>query len=136
MGVNWASEKYRVPFAWATPDYGKTGYAELIDVLYVGLYYQKNTEEEAVAAGVNAWRSVEGAAKLAREITRGATVLHGVINYGDDSLSPEKLEAGTNLIKRLTDGVSIFESSHVKRRELWPMLDRALTGKGSSEAHK
>ena len=35
LGVNWASSKHKVPYEWATPGYGKTGYAELVDVLYV-----------------------------------------------------------------------------------------------------
>jgi len=129
VGVNWGSEKYKVPYKWATPDYQKNGYAELIDVLYVGLYYPSNTENEAVKAGANAWRSVEGAARLAKEVTRGATKVHGVINYGDDNLSAEKLENGTRIIHRQTDGVSVFESSHVKRRNLWSLLDTVLAGK-------
>jgi uncharacterized lipoprotein YddW (UPF0748 family) len=129
VGVNWASEKYKVPYGWATEDYQKTGYAELIDVLYVGLYYPNNTQEEAIKAGANAWRSVEGAARLAKEATRGAVRVHGVINYGDDNLSAEKLESGTKIIDRQTDGVSIFESSHVKRRSLWSLLDSILAGK-------
>jgi len=129
VGVNWASEKYKVPYSWATPNYNKTGYAELVDVLYVGLYYQSNTEEEATKAGANAWRSVEGAAKLAKEVTKGATIVHGVINYGEDTLSPEKLERGTRIIKEHTSGVSIFESSHVKRRNMWEILERVLLEK-------
>jgi len=126
VGVNWASEKHTVSYDWATKDYGETGYAELVDVLYVGLYYPNNTEAEATKAGANAWRSVEGAAKLAKAVTRGATVVHGVINYGDDKLSIEKLKTGTQIIKNEIGGVSIFESSHVKRRDLWAMLDAAL----------
>jgi hypothetical protein len=118
-----------VPYGWATEDYQKTGYAELIDVLYVGLYYPNNTQEEAIKAGANAWRSVEGAARLAKDATRGAVRVHGVINYGDDNLSAEKLESGTKIIDRQTDGVSIFESSHVKRRSLWSLLDSILAGK-------
>lgn len=129
VGVNWGSEKHKVPYKWASAEYPKTGYAELVDVLYVGLYYPSNTEEEAVKAGGNAWRSVEGAARLAKEATRGATKVHGVINYGDDNLSAEKLESGTKIIDRQTDGVSIFESSHVKRRNLWSLLDTILAGK-------
>jgi uncharacterized lipoprotein YddW (UPF0748 family) len=127
VGVNWASEKHKVSYDWATPNYGKTGYAELVDVLYVGLYYPSNTEIEATKAGANNWRSVEGAAKLAKEITRGATVVHGVINYGDDALSPEKLATGTRIIKELLSGVSIFESSHVKRRNMWSSLENVLS---------
>jgi hypothetical protein len=126
VGVNWASENHKVPYDWATENYGRTGYAELVDVLYVGLYYPNNTEAEATTAGANVWRSVEGAAKLAKAVTRGATTVHGVINYGDEKLSIEKLAAGTDIIENETSGVSIFESSHVKRRNLWAMLETAL----------
>jgi uncharacterized lipoprotein YddW (UPF0748 family) len=136
VGVNWASQKYRVPYSWATPDYNKTGYAELIDVLYVGLYYPNNTEEEAVKAGANNWRSVQGAARLAKEITRGAVRVHGVINYGEDTLSTEKLALGTGIIKQEALGVSIFESSHVKRRKMWTLLEEILKTPVSIEKNK
>lgn len=126
VGVNWGSEKHRVPYKWATPDYGKTGYAELLDVLYVGLYYSNNTEAEAAKAGASSWQSVEGAAKLAKEATGGAVVIEGVINYGDDNLSTEKLETGTKIIVEQTSGVSIFEASHVKRRNLWMTIEDVL----------
>jgi hypothetical protein len=128
VGVNWASEKHKVPYSWATPNYGKTGYGELVDVLYVGLYYSSNTEAEATKAGAQSWRSVEGAARLAKEITHGATTVHGVINYGDDALSTEKLGVGTEIIKQEMSGVSIFESSHVRRRGMWTILENVLRG--------
>lgn len=126
VGVNWASEKHKVEYPWASKNYGATGYAELIDVLYVGLYYPHNTEAEAERAGTSRWRSVEGAARLARKVTRGATVVHGVINYGDDALSTEKLASGTRIVKEETAGVSIFESSHVRRRNMWSVLEEVL----------
>ena len=126
VGVNWASETHKVTYDWASENYGANGYAELVDVLYVGLYYPNNTAAEAEKAGANGWRSVEGAAKLANEVTRGATIVRGVINYGDDKLSAEKLAAGTRIIKGETGGVSVFESSHVKRRDLWAMIAAVL----------
>jgi uncharacterized lipoprotein YddW (UPF0748 family) len=126
LGVNWASEKHVVPYKWATPDYGKTGYAEFLDVLYVGLYYPHATEREAIAAGSPAWRSVEGAAKLALEVTKGATTVQGVINYGDDNLSAEAIESQTSAAQQVLGGVSIFETSHVNRRNLWPFLTKFL----------
>lgn len=129
VGVNWASANYKVPFDWASNDFGKTGYARLVDVLYVGLYYRHNTEAEAAQAGAKSWQSIEGAARLAKEVTRGETIVHGVINYGDDNLSAEKLAAGTKIISELTGGVSIFEASHVKRRSLWTPLEEILTVK-------
>jgi uncharacterized lipoprotein YddW (UPF0748 family) len=133
VGVNWASNDYKVPYDWASPDFGKTGYAALVDVLYVGLYYRHNTELEAVQAGAKNWQSIEGAAKLAKEATRGETTIHGVINYGDDNLSAEKLEAGTKIISEQTSGVSIFEASHIKRRDLWTPLEQILKVKTAPE---
>jgi uncharacterized lipoprotein YddW (UPF0748 family) len=126
LGVNWASAKHVVPYKWATPNYGKTGYAEFLDVLYVGLYYPHATEREAIAAGSPVWRSVEGAAKLALEITKGATTVQGVINYGDDNLSFDQLEAQTGADQQVLGGVSVFETSHVNRRNLWPFLTTFL----------
>ncbi len=122
QGVNWASSKHRVPYQWATPDYCKTGYAEFVDVLYVGLYYPYVTEAEAVTAGGPGWRSVEGAAKLAREVTMGAATVRGVVNYGDDNLSVSRLERATEMAAKELGGVSIFEASHVRRRNMWPFL--------------
>ena len=126
LGVNWGSAKFRVPYQWATPGYGKTGYAELIDTLYVGLYYPSVTEAEAAKAGAARWRSVEGAARLAREVTAGATTVRGVINYGDNQLTAEALERATVLTINETGGASIFEASHIERRRLWDMLRKLL----------
>ncbi len=136
VGVNWASAKYKVPYDWASPDFGKTGYAALVDVLYVGLYYRHNTEDEAAQAGAKNWQSIEGAAKLVKDVTKGETTVHGVINYGDDNLSAEKLENGTKIISELTNGISIFEASHVKRRNLWMPLKQILTAKAAPEKKK
>jgi uncharacterized lipoprotein YddW (UPF0748 family) len=136
VGVNWASAKYKVPYDWASPDFGKTGYAALVDVLYIGLYYRHNTETEAAQAGAKSWQSIEGAAKLAKEVIKGETTIHGVINYGDDNLSAEKLENGTKIISEQTGGTSIFEASHVKRRNLWTPLEQILKAKIALEKNK
>lgn len=126
VGVNWASNRHKVPYSWATPDYHKTGYAQLLDVLYVGLYYPRVTEAEAVAKGSSAWRSIEGAAKLAREVTMGDTTVYGVINYGDDALPDAELERATRVAAKELGGVSIFEASHVARRHKWDFLTNFL----------
>ena len=105
-------------------------------MLYVGLYYRHNTETEAAQAGAKSWQSIEGAAKLAKEAVKGETTIHGVINYGDDNLSAEKLENGTKIISAQTSGTSIFEASHVKRRNLWTPLEQILKAKIAPEKFK
>jgi hypothetical protein len=126
LGVNWGSTKFRVPYEWATPTYGKTGYADMLDTVYVGLYYPSVTESEADRSGAARWKSVEGAARLAREVTAGVVEIRGVINYGDDQLSSEALEQATDIAVKETGGASIFELGHVSRRARWESLEKML----------
>ena len=66
VGVNWASETYdpsQVPEYqwWATEDYHKSGYAEMLDVYMTGLYYTLITKEDVdKATGVVGQRSEAG----------------------------------------------------------------------------
>jgi len=48
VGVNWASQKYdpSEDYGWATPDYKKYGYAELLDLFTVGCYFTEISIEE------------------------------------------------------------------------------------------
>ena len=85
MGVNWASVKYNPAehFDWATENYYKTGYADLLDVYMTGLYYTPITKQEMdnqlTALGMRGedgmdatsreyWYCVEGGAELAEQI--------------------------------------------------------------------
>lgn len=60
--MNWASERFDPAqyFDWATPEYKRTGYAELLDIYMTGLYYTLVTKaevDEANEAGRPAHRS-------------------------------------------------------------------------------
>jgi hypothetical protein len=96
VGVNWASEKYNPAeeFEWASENYYKTGYADLLDVYMTGLYYTPITKHEVdthfpdigqrMEAGMDAearnyWYCVEGAAELAQKITCGVVPVVGSI---------------------------------------------------------
>jgi hypothetical protein len=148
LGVNWASKDYdpsQVPQyqAWATEDYHKTGYAELLDVYMTGLYYSMITKDDVdKATGVVGQRSeagmdnsltycysVEGGAEIAKEITKGVVPVIGSI-YVEQYLGDFTpfAPAVTQALKS-TDGVMIFDIVHLNKHKLWDELESAMKTK-------
>ena len=126
--------------AWATEDYHKTGYAEMLDVYMTGLYYSFITKDDVdKATGVVGQRSeagmdnsltycysVEGGAEIAKEITRGVVPVIGSI-YVEQYLGDFTPfgPAVTQALKS-TDGVMIFDIVHLNKHKLWDELEAAM----------
>ncbi len=142
VGVNWASEKYdpSKEYKWATPEYKKSGYADLLDIYMTGLYYTNITREDVDKANgtpgkrteagmVNSrsyWYSVEGGAALVKEITCGVVPVTG-------SVYVEQYEGKEDIFKRAvtqsiksSDGLMIFDISHIINRNWWDILQKAI----------
>ena len=145
LGVNWASkdyDPYQVPQYqdWATENYHKTGYAEMLDVYMTGLYYSFITKDDVdKATGVVGQRSeagmdnsltycycVEGGAEIAKEITKGVVPVIGSI-YVEQYLGDFTPfgPAVTQALKN-TDGVMIFDIVHLNKHKLWDELEAAM----------
>ena len=145
VGVNWASETYdpsQVPEYqwWATEDYHKTGYAEMLDVYMTGLYYTLITKEDVDnARGVVGQRSeagmdnsltycysVEGGAEIAKEITKGVVPVIGSI-YVEQYLGDfTPFRPAVEQALKSTDGVMIFDIVHLIKHGLWDELEAAM----------
>lgn len=145
LGVNWASKQYD-PYKepqyqyWATEDYYKTGYAEMLDVYMTGLYYSFITKDDVDrATGIVGQRSeagmdnsltycycVEGGAEIAKEITKGTVPVIGSI-YVEQYLGDFTPfgPAVTQALKS-TDGVMIFDIVHLNKHKLWDELKAAM----------
>ena len=143
LGVNWASVKYdpSKEFAWATPDYYKSGYADLLDVYMTGLYYSNVTKEDVDNANRSLgytgepgmdinnrtyWYSVEGGAELAKRITKGVVPVMGAILVSQYETDSAQFEKAVRQAMKSTDGVTIFDVSHVITKNWWDSLERAL----------
>ena len=74
VGANWASPRYLPQeYGLARPEqYQQAGYAPLVDNLLSGCYYPEITEREGTGQTAY-WYSVEGAARLARQVVMGDT---------------------------------------------------------------
>lgn len=146
MGVNWASEKYDPAkveeFDWASENYYKTGYAELLDVYMTGLYYTPITKAEVdsqlaelgmrLEDGMDAeardyWYCVEGGAELAQEITCGVVPVVGSI-YVEQYLGDEQRfgRAVTQAIESCDGGMMLFDLCHIVSHDWWDTLKAAI----------
>lgn len=129
-GVNWTSEKYDLKanestYKWTKPAYQKTGFADLLDFIFLGAY--------AGASGVHGsgeW-TMEGFAKL------GAKRLCGVVPYaaGPDIGNGSGFENGgqealiPDIVKTMldnADGLFIFDLCHVRMYDYWDAFEEAI----------
>jgi hypothetical protein len=142
LGVNWASKTYdpSKEYNWATAKYKDFGYAELLDVYMSGLYFtevtiaevekmneeaMKNRTEAAMGKGKEYWYSVEGSAKLAKEVTNGVVPVTGSIyveQYGDVKLFQRAVAKAIEC----TDGLMIFDVVHIINHNWWNELGEAV----------
>jgi hypothetical protein len=144
VGVNWASEKYNPAeeFEWASENYYKTGYADLLDVYMTGLYYTPITKAEVdsdfpdigqrMEAGMDAearnyWYCVEGAAELAQKITCGVVPVVGSIYVEQYQGDQERFgRAVTQAIESSSGGMMLFDLCHIVSHNWWDTLKEAI----------
>lgn len=142
VGVNWASEKYdpSKEFNWATPEYKKSGYAELLDIYMTGLYYTNVTKEDVdrangtlgkrTEAGMDNsrsyWYSVEGGAALVKEITKGVVPVTGSLYVEQYEGNKETFRRAITQALKSSDGLMIFDISHIINRNWWDVLEKGI----------
>lgn len=145
LGVNWASSRFRRDAVASPgpvpPGYEATGYAEELDLFLSGNYYPEVWEEE-VTQGLPEtaqrepgqppqrtwWYSVAGAARMVRHVTGHVRPTYGslyLVQYEDH---PERLGEAVRACQEGSDGVMIFDSSHLDRLQWWEALGAAIRG--------
>jgi hypothetical protein len=150
-GLNWASDRWKPSeyFDWAPESYDTTGYAQLLDDYMTGLYYETVTKAEVdsnlraldkgaseVIEGVHEsvemkyardyWYCVEGGAEWAEKVTMGAVPVYGSIlisQYKDDDA---RLESAVRQAGKSTEGVMLFDYSHIRTASRWEAIRSAL----------
>lgn len=119
-GQNWGSPKatwwQQYEDDWATPDYGKTGFADLLDVFMTGTYLERiwgADDPESIEYGIN--RSI-------RDID-GACTLYGslyALNGGDD------FDDAVYLSLSRTEGLMVFDMVQVVEKNLWDKIKKGI----------
>lgn len=124
VGVNWASPKYDTAAnypEWATEDYKKYGYANLLDFMLVGAYapvsnIYGNGEWTMQGFCRNAHNLLMGDVKFAGGPDIGNAT--GWENGGQGSKIPQTVDACINA----GDGYFIFDLVHIKKYDYWSDL--------------
>lgn len=126
VGVNWGSECLPVRTDWATDTYNRTGYAEYLDWLSTGCYYDYPTRADARMAHRESGGSVEAAAELSSRVVMGATPVYAglyVLRFKD---RPQDFLRAIQIATQRSQGVMIFDISQVYDYNWWPVLEEAF----------
>lgn len=140
MGVNWASNQYdpSKEYHWASPDYKKFGYAELLDLYTAGNYFfevtkkeleQKNgivVTESGSGGGKEPWYSVEGSCEMATTVVMGAVPVIGGVYVEQYAGYPEQFAKAVAMNLKKTDGLMVFDIVHLIDRLWWDALEKGL----------
>lgn len=138
VGVNWASPDYMTGnyySEWATSDYHKYGYADMVDVLIVGAYANPGS-----VYGTSEW-TMQGFCSKAKEKVMGAAgLLVGGPDVGNwdqkDNYTQEQENAAiTNSVKACADecdGYFLFDMIHLKKADQWQYAKAGIDKLNSS----
>lgn len=119
VGQNWASKKY-VPTGWQyTANYSKTGFADQIDAFSLGAYADAIWKTEAPGSD---W-SVENFVNTYNDYTMGDCKVYGSFaSYAYISKPATRCSDAVYLCLKNTDGVMVFELSHVINGNQWAAI--------------
>lgn len=126
-GVNWGSRNYHAGCSWMTPEYNRTGYAEIFDFICTGCYYPIATRDEARALGRPEGATVEAACEQSRRAIMDAAPFYGSLYLRDYAGNPEGFLKAAQAALNSSDGVMLFDLVYLEDYEWWPLLEGMLT---------
>ena len=122
VGINWASKKYNTSAfysTWATADYQKYGYADLMDVILIGAYASPNR-----IYGSSEW-TVQGFCVLAKDkikddapVVGGPDVGNGDWAVGGTAIN-QAITQSVDAAINACDGYFLFDMIHLKNKNQW-----------------
>ncbi len=146
LGVNWASRELEgddLAVAGPVPlIYQATGFAEELDLFMSGNYYPEVYEHEATGAAFadrgeggprepaqtrqsNWWCTVEGACRMVEHVTNHARPTYGSLYLAQYEGRPERAREAALVCDARSEGVMIFDASHMERLQWWDVLAAA-----------
>lgn len=147
LGVNWANPALPGSLQYLEESvrsllpegYARTGYHDLLDFFISGNYYPRVRVEDVATTqlGTNAleaaqtlapvwWASVEGAARLVHEVTGRLRPVYGGLYMEQYRGCPDKAKLAVRACLDGSDGVMVFDTSHVERFGWWGLMKEAL----------
>lgn len=125
VGANWASKDYQPEeFPWCDLSKLKeSAYAECLDVLLSGCYYEEITVDEARKEKKPAdWYSVEGASDLAHKVAGNQMRIVDSLFLDQYRRKPEKISQAIETCMRKSEGCMLFDLSYIVNENWWKYI--------------
>lgn len=132
VGVNWANASFQPGYDWMTPEYYRTGYAELFDYICTGCYYPHATKADARAASRPEGASVEAACGMSIQAIDGAAPVYASLYLRDYANNPDSFRKAVQVALLETDGVMLFDLVYLEKYGWWDALQEELPGAATS----
>lgn len=129
VGVNWASDEFAPGYDWMSPAYNTTGYAHLLDWVATGCYHPIATREQAKNAGLDDSYTVQAAAELANQAIGDMAFHYAGVYALDYKGSPEAFLEAIQAARQYSQGVMLFDLSHIEEYGWWNVLEEAFKEK-------
>ena len=109
---NWASTSVdkSADYWWMTPDYHKTGFADQLDIFQLGAYLEKPEH-------------VKAAIQRAKTLINGDCAMYGTISAIEKEFD---MENGVYTCLTDSDGLMVFDLSHIERNGFWDEISRGV----------
>lgn len=127
-GQNWASPKINATAIqadlmpgttwWASSDYYKQGFADLLDVFQLGAYLEQ-------VYGPSNPSSIEFAIKRAKSFIGKDCKIYGTFSV--TAKDPGFTEKAAYYCYKNTDGLMVFELSHIEAKDKWNQIKTGIT---------
>jgi hypothetical protein len=131
FGSNYGSPNLEAGFWFLTPQYQKTGFAPLLDLIITGCYYQTATEYEAMVQGKPIGSTVESAGQLTNRVVDDQCWAYAGIELEDFKGNPDGLANALQAACSATQGVMVFDLSH-DIESSWSVFARAFKFKATA----
>lgn len=124
VGQNWASKHYQpTPSSIYTGNYSRTGFADQLDVFSLGAY----TEHIYISENPGSVWSVENFVTTYDDFTLGDCDVHGSFASYAYGTNASKISDAVYLCLKNTDGLMVFEISHVINNNQWDAIKRGIS---------
>lgn len=130
VGVNWASPQYNTAAdypAWASANYQKYGYADVMDLILIGAYASPTS-----IYGTNEWTVQGFCSKAYSKIRKDALVIggpdvgNGAWATAGDAVVNAAITQSVDAAINACDGYFLFDMIHLKQKNQWQYVKTGI----------
>lgn len=126
VGVNWGSPSNTADYAWWPQGYETTGYADQVDFMCTGCYYENPSRKDAIASGIPEWMSVEAAAQESTNAVKNDTFVYASLYLLQYDKQPDRFLKAIEQCLTSSQGCMFFDLVYARNYNWWDTLKTAF----------